>query len=321
MFDLITIGDSTLDTFIIMDENTSGCFLDMKASILSLNFAEKIPITHTKQSVGGNAANVAVGSVRLGLKSTIVTELGEDLTGFAVKHELEDAGVNTRLVKIRNNKQTRFSVILNFKSERTILSAYSERRYTLPKLPRSKWIYYTSLGKSFGNLQTKLQKQLKLRKTKLAVNPGSYQIKNGLVTFKKILKDTDYLQVNLEEAVMLVGRKKKVGLLCKDLLKMGVKLVVITDSTNGSWATDGKEQYFMPVYPIKPVAKTGAGDAYASGFLSALIHGKEIPEAMRWGTANAGSVIQQFGAQKGLVTITGINKIIKKYKKITPQIV
>jgi sugar/nucleoside kinase (ribokinase family) len=74
----------------------------------------------------------------------------------------------------------------------------------------------------------------------------------------------------------------------------------------------------MPIYDVKAVGKTGAGDAYSSAFLSAIVMKKNIPTAMQWGTANSASVIQQIGAQKGLLDKAGVEKMIKKFATTTP---
>ena len=155
-------------------------------------------------------------------------------------------------------------------------------------------------------------------KTKLAINPGSYQIKKGLQAIRLILPMTDILLVNKEEAAKILNKKASALSMCKSFIKKGVGTVVITDSLKGSITMNKDETYFMPIFPIKAVAKTGAGDAYTSGFLSATLLGYDLPTAMQWGTANAGGVIQKIGAQKGLLGKTEINKIIKKYSKIKP---
>jgi sugar/nucleoside kinase (ribokinase family) len=74
----------------------------------------------------------------------------------------------------------------------------------------------------------------------------------------------------------------------------------------------------MPIYDVKAVGKTGAGDAFASAFLSAIILKKDIQTAMQWGTANSASVIQQIGAQKGLLNKVGIEKMVRRFKNIKP---
>ena len=335
MFNIITIGDSTLDTFLIIDDATLQCDLLKEHCRLCLNYADKVPITHATQSIGGDAANVAVGCKKLGLKTAAVSELGDDVNGKVIKDGLKKAGVDTSMVKTLKNKETRYSVVLNYKAERTILSYHVERDYLLPTLPTTDWIYYTSLGANFEKLQDQLVKHLtKHPQTKLAINPGSYQIKNGLNKIKEILPQTDILFLNKEEAERLVPslresaprhceettsrRSNLIADTLSALQKLGPKIVVITDSYNGSYACDDKSAYFMPIYDVKAVGKTGAGDAFASAFLSAIILNKDIPTAMQWGTANSASVIQQIGAQKGLLNKKGVEEMVRQFDKVRP---
>jgi len=319
MFDLITIGDSTVDTIITIDHAQVKCGLDKNECLLCFNYAEKIPIKNNVYSIGGNAANVAVGCKKLGIKTAIVTELGKDTNGFAIKDELNRAGVDTKYIKMLQGKETRYAIVLNYQGERTILSYHTDRKYSLPKLPKTNWIYYTSLGKSFEELQNQLLKYLFAHpETKLAFNPGSYQMKNGLAKIKKILPHVNLIFVNRQEAEKLAGKKKTTKDLINALLKKGVTQIVMTDGIKGSFATEGKDIYFMKSYPLKPKAKTGAGDAYASGFMSAILNKKTVPTAMQWGTANSSGVIMEVGAQKGLQNKAKITKLLKKYSRIKP---
>ena len=319
MFDLITIGDCTIDNIVTIDDAQVKCGLDKDECLLCFNYAEKTPIKRLDYSTGGNAANVAVGCARLGLKTSIVSELGVDTNGYLIKEDLRQNKVNTSLLKILKGKETRYSMILNYHGERTILSYYTDRKYSLPKLPKTKWIYYSSLGKSFEKLQDQLLKYLFANpETKLAFNPGSYQMKNGLEKIKKILPHVNLLFVNRQEAEKLVGKKKTTKSLINALLKKGVSQIVMTDGVKGSFATEGKKIYFMKSYPLKPLAKTGAGDAYASGFLSAIQSEKTAPQAMQWGTANSSGVIMKAGAQKGLLNKKQTLLAIKKNSRIKP---
>jgi sugar/nucleoside kinase (ribokinase family) len=322
MFDIITIGDATVDNFIIIDEDEAKLQCDLKRENCQLcfNYADKIPIKNTGHSIGGNAANVATGCKKMGLKTSLVAELGDDINGVIIKTEMEKTGVDTSNIKIHKGQDSRYSVVLNYESERTILSHYVSRKYTLPKLPKTKWLYYSSLYGDFTQVQKNIINYLKKNPgTKLAVNPGSHQMKKKLGELKKILKYTDLLFVNKEEAELLVGKKTNIKSLFRALHNTGVKNLTITDGIKGSYTSDGQAMYHMDIYPIKAVGRTGAGDAYASGFMSAMIHKKALKEAMQWGTANAGGVIQIIGAQKGLLTKNGAQKLIKKYPRITPK--
>lgn len=320
MLDIITIGDSTIDTILAIDEATLHCDVNRDNCLLCLHYAEKIPIKTSFQSVGGNAANVSVGAQTLGFETAIVSDVGDDINGHVIRDELDCLGINTKFLRCLPNQQTRYSVILEFKGERTVLSYYAERSYALPELPQTKWIFYTSLGASFEKLQRQLLAHLKKHPNiRLAMNPGTYQLQKGPAAIQSLLPHVDLLVVNKQEAMRLAGKKQDATALCRALIKRGVAAVAITDGTKGSYASDGKTCYYLPAYPIKPISRTGAGDAYTSGFLAALMLGKPVPEAMQWGTANAGGVIQKMGAQKGLLTRRQIENMIRRYKKITPR--
>lgn len=321
MYDIITIGDTTIDTFLILDDNTPGCTIDKNKTHLRLNYGEKIVIADSEQSVGGNAANVAVGVQRLGGKTAIVTEVGDDLNGKSVIAELQKKRVDTKHVKIIKKADTRFAVLVVYRAERTILSSFPHRSYTLPPLPESRWLYYTSSGASFEHLQRRLVTHLRRHpSTLLACNPGSFQLRSGKKTFKKIFPFTSILFVNKEEAITLIGKRLSILALCAQFHKKGVRTIVITDSTRGSYASSGNGVFFMPPFPINPISKAGAGDAFASGFLSAWINKKSLPEAMRYGTTNAGGVIQHFGTQTGLLNQSQMTKLLERYKKIQPKL-
>ncbi len=221
------------------------------------------------------------------------------------------------MVHQNKRNKTRYSLVLNYRGERTILSYQSKRKYALPSLPKTEWVYYTSLGEGFETLQSKLIKYLKKHPaTKLAVNPGSYQMKEGLASFKKILPFTDVLFVNKEEAHKLTGSKLPLSKLFTKLHNLGAKMIIITDGAHGSYASDGIMSYFLPAYPLKNISKTGAGDAYASAFLSALFHHQDLPTAMHWASANSGAVIGHIGAQTGLLIPKQIMKLRKKFRSL-----
>ncbi len=320
MYDIVTIGDSTIDMFLLIDEATINCNVKTNECQLCFTYAEKIPISGAVQSIGGNAANVAVGAEKLGLRSTIVTEVGDDINGLLIADDLKNAGVDTKYVRICKGKETRYAVVLNYKSERTILSYHADRVYKLPKLPKTRLIYYSSLGKTFEKIQDGvIQYKKKHPTTLLACNPGSYQNNEGIKKTREILPFTDMLFVNKEEAQKLVQKQFEIPELLKELHKKGVKMSIVTDGARGSYVSEGSVIYAMPSFPIKAVSRTGAGDAYATGFIGATLKGHSITDAMRWGTANAGGVIQKFGGQTGLLTTTQIKSSLKKFSNLEPK--
>lgn len=320
MFDVIALGDATFDTFVVIDDDCPQCRVDPKTNQLCINYADKVTVKKIDQSIGGNATNLAVGVSRLGLTASLVSTLGDDLNGIAIQHELEQAGVDTQFVTLQKHKETRFAIVLNYRSERTILSYHAERRYRFPKLPDASWLYFTSHGKGFESIQKALLTYKKKHPaTRLAVNPGSYQMRYGIKNMRALLPHTDVLFVNREEAQKLVGGRLNTKACLSALRKRGVTTVCITDGLRGSYAADASGVYSMGSYPVTPLAKTGAGDAFASGCLAALHLGHPLPVVLQWGTANASGVIQKVGAQHGLLTRKGITKTIQRYAHITPK--
>jgi len=141
------------------------------------------------------------------------------------------------------------------------------------------------------------------KKIKVAWNPGSLELRMGLKKLTPLLKKVDIFQVNNEEAASLVGisysREKEIF---KKLDKIVEGVVVITKGPRGVSVSDGKKIYSagIPKSPVKE--RTGAGDAFGSGFVSGFIHKKgDIAHGIQLGTANSTSVVQYVGAKEGLL--------------------
>lgn len=318
-FDLIAIGDSTLDVFLHIQEATVSCQLNVPQCLLCFEYANKIPVESVVKVPGaGNASNAAVGASRLGLGAAIVSVLGKDDVGREILAKWKHEKVATVYVQTDPNHETNYSTVLSFKGERTILTYSRPRTYALPRIDGAEWIYYTSLGPKHEHLERQLLNHLKRHPhQKLAFNPGTQQLRRGLSSLKPAIARSDAFIVNKEEAIRLLddGDRPMQNLLM-NFHHLGAKIVVITDGPNGSSASDGKKQWSLPIFPGPMKERTGAGDSYATAFVAALFLGESVPEAMRHGTANAWSVVQKIGPQAGLLHKDEMKKILKKFSRI-----
>ncbi len=322
MLDLVSIGDATLDTFVKIKEASVLCTLEKEKCMLCLSFANKIPISRLDQKVAGNALNNAVGSARLGLRAALYTILGNDDTGRRVCARMDKEGISRKYVTIQKGGFSNYSVVLNFKGERTILVYHYPRAYILPDIDKPRWIYYTSVwARGAGKLNHQIVAHIKSHHNFLAFNPGTHQINQGLRALSSLLSVTDILFVNKEEAQSIVGDHANFKKLMQALKKHVPGRIVITDGGNGSYTYDGEKCYALPVFPAKVMEKTGAGDAYATGFIAALAHGRKAREAMRWGSANAAGVIEKIGPQDGLLTLSAMHKRLKLEHAIQPKVI
>lgn len=322
MLDIISIGDAALDTFLKLHDAFVTHVQDKKINQLCMNFGDKIPVKALHQKVAGNALNNAVGSARLGMKAAFYSVIGNDETGEMVEKRMKREGITTKYLHVQKGSSTNYSVVLNFQNDRTILQYSHPRVYNLPAdLEPARWIYYTAVGKNHAALEKQIIKYAGKNHAKIAFNPGTSHIKEGVTKMKEILRRTEIIFVNKEEAELLVGDSTDIPGLLYRLHELGPHLAVITDGANGAYASDSVNTYYLPIFPAKVVEVTGAGDAFATGFLAGLFYGLPVPEAMLWGTANSAGVIGKVGPQEGLLTKTGLAKMIRTYKRIKPVMV
>ncbi|MBI4036322.1 carbohydrate kinase family protein [Candidatus Daviesbacteria bacterium] len=320
MFDLISIGDAVIDTFVPLTD--AHVHFNENLRELCLRYGDKIPVGDSTSQVAGNAANSAVGAARLKLKTAAYINVGGDHDGLRIKDHLKDEGVDIRYVVVNKNLPSNHHVVLNYKGERTILIFHQPWKYNLPDLDKSKWIYFTSLSPTFvnSNLLDQLVNYLERSGARLLYNPGTFQIKLGVKKNPRLLSLTEVFIVNLQEAKIILGFNETENISVKKLLKnicdLGPKMAVITDGDKGSYGFDGEEYFHLEVFPAKLVEMTGAGDGYATGLLAGLFYGKDLSEAMRWGAANGASVVEQVGPQAGLLTYAKMQERLKENRKI-----
>lgn len=317
-YDIISIGDTTIDAFIELHEASVHCSVDHANCQLCLSYGDKIPYERLTLLPAGNATNNAVGSARLGMSNAFVTGVGKDEHGHLIINELRKEGIDTRYIQIDAKVATNFHFVLSFRGERTILLKQNKFNYKIPAKLNTKWIYFSSttigtekFNKEFGRFL------LKNKKIMLGFNPGTFQMRMGLGVLRDVYKRAEVLFLNREEAELVLKRQtRNVKTLLQGLHKLGAKIAVITDGRQGSYASNGTNKvWYLDEFPGPKVEATGAGDAYATGFVGALFYGRSIPEAMAWGTINGGNVVMYVGPHKGLQTKKQIETYLKRHPK------
>lgn len=307
--DFLAIGDITTDAFIKLSDAWIETDNPKQSLELCMTFGEKIPYESTTiVRAVGNAPNASVSASRLGLSSGLVTNMGDDENGRECAEVLKKEGVATTYVRVQPGLQTNYHYVLMYEAERTILIKHEPYEYTLPAIePSPKWVYLSSFRGSetyHAEIATYLETHPEVQ---VAFQPGKFEINLGYEKLKRLYAHTDLFFCNTEEAQKILGTDAQdFKVLLSGIHNLGPKVVCITDGPKGAYAYDSatNEYWFMPIYPDpkSPVSRTGAGDAFASTFTSAVILGKSIKEALTWAPVNSAYVVQQIGAQKGLLT-------------------
>lgn len=318
-YDLISIGDPTIDTFLfIHDIEISKVKGISKATI---NWGDKLPVDKFHRTVAGNAANNAVGTSRLGFKTAFYTVLAHDTGGREIVHKLKKERVATEYVVIDEKHPTNASIVLSYQGERTIFVYHEHRKYKLPKMAPAKWVYLTSMGEGFEKIYKDLASYLDKTGAKLAFNPGTFQLRRGPKFNKLMLERTTLLSLNKEEAQSWVGEDMQdPEELCRLLTKLGPKSVVLTDGRKGAYSYSEEGYYYIEEFPGPRIEATGAGDSFTTAYVAALMYGMPHKDALRWGPVNAGSVVMKIGPQEGLLTRAQIESRLSKNKKWQPVV-
>jgi len=309
-----------IDIFLSIQENNIYTQINKTDHSLCFTYGEKIHVEHCEFLPGGNACNVAVGLSRLGLPAALCAEIGDDeFSGKILKSVLKE-NIDTPLLIQTQSAASSFAVGIGYGGERTLFVEHVERKHDFHfDDVQAKWVYLTSLGEEWKQAYSRVLDYVKSNGAKLAFSPGTHQFEEeGHRGINEVLRVADILFVNKEEGEKIVGimnHESGIKELLLQLQKLGPKVVSITDGGNGSYAIDVHGvMYFLPVFSNHVIEKTGAGDAYASGFLSAIIAEKSVKEAMWWGGLNASSVIERVGAQPGLLTQNEIEQKLKEYE-------
>lgn len=284
-----------------------------------MHFADKIPYkeTHVIPAVG-NSANAAVSASRLGLKSALISNLGDDYFGKECLDVLKKEKVATEFIKINKGYKTNYHYVLWYDDDRTILIKHEMFPYEIPDIDEPNWVYLSSVGENSENFHQKIEEYFKNHpKIKLVFQPGTHQIKMGRKKLAGIYERSDVMICNKEEAQRILETgDTDIKILLKKMRDIGPKIVVITDGPEGAYASDGRTAWFMPPYPDPkpPYERTGAGDAFSSAFVVGLclLGENNIPEALRWAPINAMSVVQYIGAREGLLTRDKLEDYLKK---------
>src|SRR3989338_1898175 len=308
ILDVITIGSATRDVFL----KSEGVELRRHSDSPSgeeqcFPLGAKIPIKELVFSTGGGATNAAVTFSRQGLKTGCVGVVGNDFNGKEVMKELKREKVKPFLT-VNKNELTAYSVILvNPNAERTILSYRGEGQYLeVEKIPwnklKAKWFFLNSLSGRLELLE-KVFEHITTRNFKIVFNPGGKELAFGLEKLKPYLAEVDIFSINKEEGISLLGipSNSNTEEISKGLDKIVKGITVLTLGPEGALVSDKKSTYRVTMPDSPRVERTGAGDAFVSGFVSQFILSGDKIKSIQFASANASSVVAQYGPKAGIL--------------------
>ncbi len=319
-FDIISIGSSMKDVFILNK--------DLKYSVKASDpfdpkvIGDKIALKDIHFDIGGGGTNTAATFSNMGLKTALISRIGDGLVGKEVLKTMKNFNVDTTLVEIDKKEESGYSVIfLDNSGERTALSFRGAADFKKMKSIKINnlninWFFITTLN---GNLDllTQIFKIAKRKKINIAWNPGNAELGKATAKLKPLLQQAKIVFLNFREAQNLIDYKgnniknifKKLSLLAPETLWC------VTGDKQGAWVKDDKNIYWAGILPKKVVNATGAGDAFGSGFVSGMIlYNNDLKKSLQLAMLNSNSVITQMGAKHGLLKKPPMQKMLDVIK-------
>ena len=324
--DVICIGSTSKDIFFPTDE---GIILETPEDLtaqrkVAFELGGKYRITELYEAVGGVAANVAWGLARLGVCVAPYSRIGGDETGRWILRELRRAGVSTDKVFVDSAVRSDLSaiIVLSQSGERTIFHNRdaNDRLEILPgRLRGAEWFFISAQN---GKWEDKIRTIIETAETegmRIAYNPGQHNLRENPMIAMEMISKSELLVLNKDEALELIMKSRPEAtseqlndekFLLSALSSAGVKTIGMTDGNRGAWGTDGTGFWHCPIGTgPRVVDTTGAGDAFSSAFFAAVIfHGKSVRDALRWGIAESGSVVSEYGASAGLLDLSELER-------------
>jgi ribokinase len=301
---ILAIGKATQDVFLASDEfdpHTEG-----KIVYTHLPLGVKMEVSDVTFATGGNASNVAVTFARQGLHAEYMWPLGHDPASETILRDLDEEGVATSRVVRKDHYQAGYSTILiATNGERTILNhrgVSTDKKGTdldFDAIKEADWVYPTSLANGGIDLLRHIVDHAEKHGTKVMLNPAGPELADP-AKLKSLLESVEVLCMNKEEMQQVVE-----GETLEELVRHAlnyVPVVIVSDGPNGVVASDGKTVVRAGMYEDVPVIdRTGAGDAFASGFLSQWAQGKSLKQSIIFASANSTSVVTKIGAKAGIL--------------------
>ncbi|MBI3572287.1 carbohydrate kinase family protein [Candidatus Kaiserbacteria bacterium] len=315
--DFLAVGDTTVDEFIFLKDARTSCDVNDENCTITMRWADKIPYESAKLVPGvGNAANAAVCAARLGLHSGFVSNIGTDRNGDDVLAQFASEKVDATHVVRHEDIPTNHHYVLSYDSERTILIRHEAYPYEFPPdLPAPKALYFSSIAAGTEAYHDAVAAWLeKNSEITFAFQPGTFQMDMGAERLARIYGRTDIFICNKEEYQRILKSKEEdPRKLMEAMRAVGPKLCFLSDGRAGAYALGESGAWKIGLYPEPgpPMERTGAGDAFSATVVVALLLGRDIPEALAWGPINSMSVVQEIGAQRGLLTRAQLEEYLK----------
>jgi len=317
-FDLIAIGRACIDL-----------------NAVEYNRPMEETMTFSKY-VGGSPANIAIGSSKLGLKAGFIGKIADDQHGRFIKSYMQGVGIDVSNIVIDKEGHKTGLAFTEIKSpdECSILMYRDDVAdlYLEPSEVNEEYIKRAKLLLVSGTaLAASPSREAVIKAVQLAKKNGvkvAFELDYRPYTWKSQEETAVYYSLIAEQAEIIIGTRDEYDVMenrkdgrnhetVQALFGKSAELIVIKHGVDGSYAyVKSGDVYRAQAYKTNVLKTFGAGDSYASAFLFALISGKSVGEALKYGSASASIVVSKHSSSEAMPQVEEIEELIAKNEKI-----
>lgn len=323
-FDVVCFGSAARDIHVKADDFATD---EHSRAGLFLPFGYKIDVKEIKYTTGGGGTNAAATFATQGFETAFCGAIGADEAGLEIVRELKSLKIDLRFLAKSKESMTNHSVIISKGKEDRIILSYRGASEVMEKsmIPFekiiSKWFYIAPLSGLLCEADPESQKTpfediidfAKGNNMQVAINPSKQQLSLPENHLLRIFQKADILFLNSQEASFLtklpIEKEKEI---LEKVHQMFKGIFVMTKGGDGVVVSDGKYFYMAKPNPTRVVVDTtGAGDAFASGFVCEFMkQNGDVEKAIQFGLGNSEGNLREVGAK------TGILKKDEEFKRV-----
>jgi fructokinase len=287
--DILTVGETLID-------------------MISADYDESFESNTYNKFFGGSPANIAMNVKKLGVRSLLAAAVGEDGLGTFLINHLHNEGIDTTciqqvdystsMVVVTKSKSTPIPIFYRGADYQLTYSSELEKA-----IKNSKIVHFSCWPISMVPVRHTVERVIdEARKNNLLVcfDPNYHPMiwqkgEDGIEYVKSIIAMVDIIKPSEDDAERLFGKDTPENQIEK-FLNLGAKLVIMTLGKDGAIVSNGSETLQLETLATDVVDTTGAGDAFWSGFYTAIVKGYTIREALHLGFAVSAFKLQYTGA-------------------------
>ncbi len=280
------------------------------------------PVQRIELHTGGCAVNTGISLARLGLRTGVMGKVGADGFGDYIVNVLQSNGIDTQgVVRDAVNNTSATMVMVDEDGERTFIhyvganGALRETDINQDLVRRARILHVAghNLMPGFdGEVTGRILARARAAGVTTSLDTAWDSSGRWLELIEPCLAHLDIIVPSIEEARQIAGREDPAEV-AGFFLDRGIETVALKMGSRGCYVATRQQALSLPVYPVKAIDATGAGDAFAGGFLAGIARGWSLERSARLANATGALCVTTIGATAGVRSLDETIAFMKQY--------